>query len=107
MNARQVCQKCNRGGSVVQVNPAESANASVKASEAASGVGTISISAEKDDLEVFVDGEFIGNTPAKLRLTAGMHIIEAKKAGFKDYRKQIKVTDGADLTVRLAVLKAD
>ena len=55
--------------------------------------------------EIFVDGAFVGNTPAKLKLAEGPHLIEVKKAGFKDYRKPIQVGEGSELTLNVVLEK--
>jgi hypothetical protein len=46
---------------------------------------------------VFVDGAFVGNSPAKLKLPEGSHVIEVKKTGYKGYRRELKVTAGSEL----------
>ena len=40
-----------------------------------------------------------------MKLTEGAHIVEVKKAGFTDYRKQIKITEGSELTLRAVLEK--
>ncbi len=64
------------------------------------GVGVVNVKAEDEGCEVFVDGAFVGNLPTKLRLVEGAHVIEVKKPGFKDYRRELKVTGGSELTLR-------
>src|ERR1035438_613057 len=49
--------------------------------------GVVNVKAEDDSYEIFVDGAFVGNTPAKVKLAEGSHVVEVKKTGFKDYRK--------------------
>src|SRR5208282_1079752 len=72
---------------------------------AASRTGVVNISAADDSYEIFVDGAFVGNTPAKVKLTEGAHLVEVRKAGFKDYRRQIKITDGSELTLHAVLEK--
>jgi hypothetical protein len=67
--------------------------------------GLVSVKAEDDSYEIFVDGAFVGNTPANVKLMEGEHVVEVKKPGFKDYRKQIKISDGAELTLRAVLEK--
>ena len=67
--------------------------------------GVVNVSAPDDSYEIFVDGSFVGNTPAKVKLTEGTHTIEVKKAGLKDYRKQISITEGSELTLRAVLEK--
>jgi len=80
--------------------PVDTANASTGAGK----TGILNVRAEDDSYDVLLDGEFVGNTPAKLKLNPGSHLIEVKKAGFKDFRKTIKITEGSELNLR-AVLE--
>ncbi|MGO8930810.1 MAG: PEGA domain-containing protein [Limisphaerales bacterium] len=67
--------------------------------------GLVSVKAEDDSYEIFVDGAFVGNTPANVKLMEGAHVVEVKKPGFKDYRKEIKISDGSELTLRAVLEK--
>jgi TPR repeat protein len=67
--------------------------------------GLVTVKAEDDACEIFVDGAFVGNTPANVKLTEGTHVVEVKKPGFKDYRKQIEISEGAELTLRAVLEK--
>jgi TPR repeat protein len=67
--------------------------------------GSVLVKADDDTHEIFADGAFVGNTPAKLKLTPGPHLIEVKKAGFNDYRKEIQVGEGSELTLRATLQK--
>jgi TPR repeat protein len=67
--------------------------------------GLVNVKADDAAQEIFVDSAFVGNTPAKLKLAEGPHVIEVKKAGFKDYWKQIQVGDGAELTLNVVLEK--
>lgn len=67
--------------------------------------GIVNVSADDATFEVYSDGAFVGNAPAKLKLSEGSHVIEVKKAGFKDYKKEIKVMDGSDLNLKAVLEK--
>jgi TPR repeat protein len=91
------------------VSPSASANrvtgpGAPLASVSAQKTGFLNVKADDDTYDVFLDGAFVGNAPAKLKLDPGTHVIEVKKAGFKDFRKEIKVTEGSELSLR-AVLE--
>ena len=62
--------------------------------------GVVTISAPNDLHEIFVDGAFIGNSPAKVMLIEGRHLIEVRKSGFQDYRREIVISPGAELNLR-------
>jgi hypothetical protein len=63
------------------------------------------VASEANDCEVFVDGSFVGNTPAKLRLSEGAHSVEVKKVGYKTYKKDVTVSEGSELTLRPSLQK--
>jgi len=67
--------------------------------------GSVIVKADDESSEVFVDGAFVGNAPARLKLAEGNHLIEVKLAGHKDYRKQIAVGDGAELNLKVVLEK--
>jgi len=67
--------------------------------------GNVAITTDNTDYEVYVDGKFMGNTPAKLKLSEGAHVIEVKCAGHKDYKKEITVSEGAELSLRPVLVK--
>jgi len=61
--------------------------------------GAVSVSASIQGAEVYVDGVFVGNTPANLKLSEGIHIIEVKKTGFASYRRELRVFAGSNLSL--------
>lgn len=61
--------------------------------------GTVSISSMPYLAEVFVDGESIGYTPAKLKLPPGKHSFRCEKSGYKPWSKEISVTIGSEQTL--------
>jgi TPR repeat protein len=77
----------------------------VAAPAGASKAGFVNVKAEDDSYEVFVDGAFVGNTPAKVKLAEGAHAVEVRKSGFKNYQTQIKITEGSELTLRAVLEK--
>jgi uncharacterized protein len=86
------------GSAGSQTNQVDAANTSPR-------TGLVNVVAADTDAEIFVDGAFVGNTPAKVKLTEGTHVIEVKESGFKGYRKQIAITAGSELTLRVTLEK--
>jgi hypothetical protein len=70
-----------------------------------SKTGVVNVNAGDGTCEVFADGSFVGNSPARLRLSEGSHVVEVKKDGFKPYRREITVTEGSELNLNLALVK--
>lgn len=44
--------------------------------------------------KVFVDGHYIGQTPVKLPLEAGLHQVKIRRKGYRPYRADVTMTDG-------------
>lgn len=62
--------------------------------------GTVNVLADNSGGEIFLDGNFVGNSPAKLKLAPGRHSVEVKLAGHKEFRRELNVVAGSDLTLR-------
>jgi uncharacterized protein len=75
------------------------------ASAPGSQAGFIDVKAVEEGGDIFVDGAFVGNSPAKVRLGAGKHTIEIREPGFKVYKREIMVSAGSELTLRPALTK--
>ena len=65
------------------------------------GKGTLSVTADRDDAEIYVDGQFVGNSPATLKLLEGVHVVEVKRDGAQTYHKEVHVTAESGLTLRV------
>lgn len=64
-------------------------------SEAAKG--TVNVSANPAGADVLVDGDFVGNSPSTLKLTAGKHTVTVKMSGYADWSKDITVQSGSEV----------
>jgi len=89
----------------VSPNETPASPSSASAPSAGGHAAFVNVSAADSECEIFVDGGFVGNTPARVKLPPGTHIVEVKKPGFKDYRRQLQVTEGSELTLRAVLEK--
>jgi len=64
--------------------------------------GKVSISADADGAEIFLDGKFVGNTPGVFSLPAGPHKVEVKGQNGQAWQRDLNVLDHSD--VRLAAI---
>jgi hypothetical protein len=55
--------------------------------------------------EVFVDGNSMGYTPAKIALPPGKHTFRVEKPGYKTWTKEMTITAGPELTVDASLAK--
>jgi hypothetical protein len=61
--------------------------------------GIVSVRTTPYLAEVYVDGNDMGYTPAKLSLRPGKHTIRFEKHGYKDWTKEITLTAGSEQLV--------
>jgi hypothetical protein len=67
--------------------------------------GKISITSAPDGADIEVDGSFVGNTPSDIQVTGGDHVVTVKKAGFKDWERKLKVSDGSSVRLNVELEK--
>jgi PEGA domain len=75
--------------------PAQSAGTPSTAAMA-SATGTLEVHSSPDGAEVYVDGAFVGNAPATLKLTPGQHTIRCTQSGYKDWSREISIQSGSE-----------
>lgn len=61
--------------------------------------GKLSIDSYPPNSGVYLNGEYIGTTPLEQSLNIGKYILEVKKTGYKDYKKDITIERGKETTV--------
>jgi hypothetical protein len=64
------------------------------------GFGQITITSDPDAAEIFLDGKFVGNTPAVLKLPAGPHLFLLKSPSRPDYSRTVEVPKSSKLTLK-------
>jgi PEGA domain len=65
----------------------------------APSTGTVMVRSTPFLSEVFVDGDSMGYTPAKIALGPGKHSFRVEKAGYKAWTKEMTITVGSELTL--------
>jgi PEGA domain len=59
--------------------------------------GAVNVSSNPAGADVSLDGNFIGNSPASLKLAPGKHTITVKMSGWKDWTRDITVQSGSEV----------
>jgi serine protease Do len=70
------------------------------AAPVADGYGTVTIGSSPDGAEIFVDEKFVGNAPAKLRLSATAHTIVLKRKECAEWKREIQVLKGSQVNLK-------
>lgn len=76
------------------------------ASQTRRGLGTVAVTSDPDGAEIYVDEKFVGNTPAKLKLTEGSHVMILKAAGFSEWKRKLEVLKGSQVTLKPVLERA-
>lgn len=74
--------------------------------ERANGVGTLTVTADPDGAEVYIDGKFVGNAPATLKLSAGSHTVVLKNSGRVDWERSIEILKDSELNLKAQLVVA-
>lgn len=67
--------------------------------------GSIAVSSTPQGAEVSVDGAFMGNCPATLKLSPGKHTIRVALSGHKEWNREITVLAGSELKLTAVLEK--
>lgn len=74
-------------------------------SDSKSATGVVNLSSNPSGAEVSLDGNFIGNSPASLKISPGKHTITVKMSGFKDWSRDITVQSGSEVQLAATLEK--
>ncbi|MBZ5702829.1 MAG: PEGA domain-containing protein [Acidobacteriia bacterium] len=59
--------------------------------------GAVNVSSNPAGADVLVDGEFVGNCPAMLKLGPAKHTVTVKMSGYKDWSREITMQSGSEV----------
>jgi len=68
--------------------------------------GTVNVSSDPAGAHVSLNHNFIGNSPATLKLAPGKHIITVKMAGYQDWTREITLQSGSEVQLTATLEKA-
>ncbi|HEV2304795.1 MAG TPA: trypsin-like peptidase domain-containing protein [Candidatus Acidoferrales bacterium] len=63
------------------------------------GSATVNVLSDPSGADIYVDGEFVGDTPSVLHLSAGGHSIKIQAAGKQAWERKMDVLKGSKLTL--------
>ena len=67
--------------------------------------GAVNVTSNPAGADVSLDGNFIGNSPASLKLAPGKHTITVKMSGWKDWTRDITVQAGSEVQLTATLEK--
>ena len=72
-----------------------------------SAKGTVNVLSQPAGADVSLDGNFVGNAPATLRLVPGKHTITVKMSGHKDWTREINVQPSSEVQLTANLEKVE
>ena len=70
-----------------------------------SGKGSVTVNSAPDGADVYVDDNFVGNTPAVLKLSQGKHTVKVSQDGYRAWTKDISVFADSEVNLKAALGK--
>ncbi len=67
--------------------------------------GRVILNSVPDGADVSVDDNFVGNTPATLKLPAGKHTVKVSQKGYADWSKDVSVFAGSEVNMKATLEK--
>jgi PEGA domain/PDZ domain len=63
--------------------------------QAPAGTSTVSVSSTPAGADIFVDEDFVGNTPSTINVPPGRHVVTVKKSGFQNWARVVNFSGGS------------
>jgi hypothetical protein len=76
-------------------NAASLGEAPAAAASTPAAMASLTVESSVAGAEIAIDGEFVGNAPSTLSVTAGKHTVTVKKAGYADWSRTMSVSGNA------------
>jgi S1-C subfamily serine protease len=70
-----------------------------------SGKGRLSIVADVEGADVYIDGKLVGETPATFNLASGVHKIEVKDQTGQSWQCDLEILDDSDVKLTAKLVK--
>jgi PEGA domain len=87
------------------INPAPAADRKPVLDGPVSKASSVTIASDPASADIFVDEQFVGQTPSTIRLAAGSHRIEVKVPGKKTWERNLQVLKDSQITLHAVLEK--
>lgn len=69
--------------------------------------GSVTIASDPAGADIYIDGNFVGQTPSTVRLTTGQHHVELKSQGKQSWTRNLQVLKDSELTLHPVLTNSD
>lgn len=81
-------------------------NGAPQSSPPQSGTGTVLISSDAPGADIFVDNNFVGNTPSTLTLPAGSHNVRVESPSHVAWTRQVQLMEDSNINLKASLIAA-
>jgi hypothetical protein len=81
-------------------------NRAPQTSSSQSGTGTVLISSDAPGADIFVDDNFVGNTPSTLTLPAGPHNVRVESPNYVGWWRQVELMKDSNINLKATLISA-
>jgi hypothetical protein len=67
--------------------------------------GAVNVSSSPSGADILIDGDFVGNSPAALKLSPGKHSVTVKLVGYADWTRDITVQAASEVQLTANLVK--
>ncbi len=87
------------------MRPPAAATEALRSTEARSNSegGSVAITSEPPDADIYIDGKFVGQTPSTIRLAAGSHHVEVRVQSRQTWERDLEVLKDSQLSLHAVV----
>ena len=64
---------------------------------------TVSFSSDPNGADIYIDGKFVGQTPATISVQPGSHVVVVKATGRKNWQRNLEVLRDSQVALRLCL----
>jgi len=68
-------------------------------------LGVVNITSDPDGADLNVDGAFVGNAPAALKLKPGKHTVSVQATGYAAWSRELTVSEGSSVNLKATLTK--
>ena len=69
------------------------------------GTGRVSVASDVEGADIYIDGKFVGSSPAVFNLSAGSHDVEVKDQNGHSWHRELEVLQDSDVKLDANLLK--
>jgi hypothetical protein len=75
-------------------------SASAQSDRSSEEIGTVNVVSDPEGAEVYLDGKFVGNAPATLKIPVGEHDVRLSSPNCGDWERTLEILNDSQVTLK-------